>query len=102
MVDLGALRCPGGRFARQIDGVDAREDGIHSSPGFAPVVWRYIEARIRPWLAEAAAGRGRGHARWLSPAAEWGRVAPRRYTPPEPCATKNKRRSLRWACPPIW
>jgi hypothetical protein len=51
VVDAGPLLCPGGRFAREVDGVVAREDGIHLTPRFAPVMWRYIEERIRPWLA---------------------------------------------------
>ena len=51
MIDAGPLLCPGGRFAREVDGVTAREDGIHFSGEFAPVMWRYIEERIRPWLA---------------------------------------------------
>jgi peptidoglycan/LPS O-acetylase OafA/YrhL len=51
MVDAGPLVCPGGRFAREVDGVTAREDGIHFTVEFAPVLWRYIEQRIRPWLA---------------------------------------------------
>jgi peptidoglycan/LPS O-acetylase OafA/YrhL len=51
MIDLGPLVCPGGRFAERVDGVVARRDGIHFTTQFAPMVWDYIAARLRPWLA---------------------------------------------------
>jgi hypothetical protein len=38
MVDLGPLLCRAAG-SRQIDGMDARKDGTHISPGFPPVMW---------------------------------------------------------------
>jgi hypothetical protein len=58
VVDLGPLLCPGGRFARQIDGVPAPEDGITSRPGSRRSCGVYIEARMWPWPAEATATPG--------------------------------------------
>lgn len=54
VVDLGPLVCPGGEAVDEVDGVTARDDGVHFSSEFAPAVWDFVEERIRPWLARPA------------------------------------------------
>jgi peptidoglycan/LPS O-acetylase OafA/YrhL len=58
VVDLGPLVCPGGEPAREVDGVVTRDDGVHFTQEFAPVVWRFVEDHIRPWLAQPAVSGG--------------------------------------------
>ncbi|HEX6567750.1 MAG TPA: acyltransferase family protein [Acidimicrobiales bacterium] len=55
VIDLGTLLCDGGAPIEEVDGVAVREDGIHVTSEYAPVVWAYVEERIRPWLAVPAA-----------------------------------------------
>lgn len=54
LVDLGPLVCDGGVPLEEVDGVVPRSDGIHFSRDYAAVAWRYIDERMRPWLAAPA------------------------------------------------
>lgn len=54
LVDLGPLVCEGGALLEEVDGMVPRPDGIHFSDDYAAVAWRYIDERIRPWLAVPA------------------------------------------------
>jgi len=57
-VDLGPLVCPGGHWVDRIGGVVVRTDGVHFSPKITPVVWAYVMAQVRPWLARPAVSGG--------------------------------------------
>ena len=53
VVDLGPLLCPDGEILTTVDGVRVRSDGVHFTADYAPIVWEYVEDRLRPWLSEA-------------------------------------------------
>jgi peptidoglycan/LPS O-acetylase OafA/YrhL len=54
LVDLGPLVCEAGVPLEEVDGLVPRPDGIHFSRDYAAVAWRYIDERMRPWLAAPA------------------------------------------------
>jgi peptidoglycan/LPS O-acetylase OafA/YrhL len=57
LVDLGPLACRGGTPIEEQGGVPVREDGIHFTHEYAPVVWDHIVTSVRPWLSAPSATR---------------------------------------------